>query len=235
MNQVTFLAFLAAQPQVHSGDIVSATAYTMVEGRDALEPITIKAWRKSAEALSGWQPGMSVFGTGSIRQHGAENDYAFEVWANSLTPINASVASSEGPQAIYKFQVCLAGNLGKDPELKYFESGKCKAQGSIALSRGKTSPTDWVKWEAWGKTAELISNYCVKGSKIGVIGRLKVDRWKDSPVLVAIADRVEFLGGKGDRQPSTQTAPVSPIQQAVTPVYQPTAVAPVAEYDEIPF
>jgi single-strand DNA-binding protein len=78
--------------------------------------------------------------------------------------------------------VQLIGILGQDPEMKYFESGSVKASFSIALDeyvKDKEKKTIWINIEAWAKTAETIVQYFKKGSKIGVSGRLSVEKWKD--------------------------------------------------------
>ena len=76
----------------------------------------------------------------------------------------------------------MIGNLGRDPEMKYFESGAAVAKCSIAVETGydrdsRQKITEWVKLEFWGKQAETIANYCRKGSKIMVAGELSIERW----------------------------------------------------------
>lgn len=75
--------------------------------------------------------------------------------------------------------VILIGNLGADPELRYFESGSVKAKLSIAR-RISAEVTDWVPVELWGKAAEIAANYTKKGSKIEIKGSLKQETWTDS-------------------------------------------------------
>jgi single-strand DNA-binding protein len=97
--------------------------------------------------------------------------------------------------------VNLIGRLTADPEVRYFESGKAIATFSIAITRTRDE-SDFFDVQAWEKTAEVIAQYCKKGSQIGIEGRLKQERWKDrdsgnnrSKVLV-IATRIELLGAK---------------------------------------
>jgi len=102
--------------------------------------------------------------------------------------------------------VALVGNLGKDPEMKYFDSGKVKTSFSIAVEnrikddQGKYG-TDWFDCCAWGKTAEVIAEHFKKGSRIAVAGQLIKEYWTDngnqrSKILVNVID-FSFCEKKG--------------------------------------
>lgn len=69
------------------------------------------------------------------------------------------------------------GNLTKDPEIKYFESGKVKASFSVAVSsynrKTKEYDSNYFNCEAWDKTAELISEKYTKGKSISIECRYK--------------------------------------------------------------
>lgn len=76
-------------------------------------------------------------------------------------------------------QVQLIGNLGKEPQIKEFESGKLMASFSIATTDYYTNQqgqrvndTQWHQLVAWGKKAELIRDYVSKGNRIAVAGKL---------------------------------------------------------------
>ena len=73
----------------------------------------------------------------------------------------------------------LTGNLGRDPEIRYFESGNAKAEFSIAVSTGKDKPADWFDVAVWGQSAERAMKLLHKGSRVVVIGSLKQERWQD--------------------------------------------------------
>ena len=75
--------------------------------------------------------------------------------------------------------VSLVGNLGRDPEIRYFESGNAKCDFSIAVSAGKDKPSDWLDIQAWGKSAERAAERLRKGSRVAVVGSLKQERWTD--------------------------------------------------------
>jgi single-strand DNA-binding protein len=104
--------------------------------------------------------------------------------------------------------VTLVGRAGRDPEVKYFESGSVVCNLTLAVnrrSRNNDEP-DWFNLEIWGKTAEIAANYVRKGSLIGVSGVLKFEYWQDrstgasrtKPVIRV--DQLDLLGSKRDQE-----------------------------------
>jgi single-strand DNA-binding protein len=79
-------------------------------------------------------------------------------------------------------KVMLIGNLGKDPEIKETESGKTFARLSLATNekyKGE-SKTTWHNIVVWDeKKAEILEDYCRKGSKLYVEGKLEMRKWTD--------------------------------------------------------
>jgi len=78
--------------------------------------------------------------------------------------------------------IIIAGNVGKEPEMRYIPSGQAVTSFSLASSRGYTNSsgqqvkeTIWFRISAWGKMAETVQNYVHKGSKVLVEGRLTAD------------------------------------------------------------
>ncbi|HEY9659114.1 MAG TPA: single-stranded DNA-binding protein [Allocoleopsis sp.] len=104
--------------------------------------------------------------------------------------------------------ITLVGRVGRDPEVKYFESGSVVCRLTLAVDRGRknSDEPDWFNLEIWGKTAEVAANYVRKGSLIGVTGALKFDRWQDrntgaertSPVVKV--DQMRLLGSRRDNE-----------------------------------
>lgn len=103
--------------------------------------------------------------------------------------------------------VVLVGNAGRDPELRFFESGSCVCEFSLAINRsprdGQEQAPLWVNCKAWGKTAQVAGDYVRKGSKVAVVGRLEIEQWTDrssgevrSKTLVMV-DRLELCGSRG--------------------------------------
>ncbi|KAF2080496.1 single-stranded DNA-binding protein [Flavobacterium sharifuzzamanii] len=76
-------------------------------------------------------------------------------------------------------KVQLIGNVGNDPEIKTLESGRKLAHLTIATNEiyrndkgEKVEQTEWHRIIAWGKTAEIIEKFVVKGKEIAVEGKL---------------------------------------------------------------
>ncbi|KKD38753.1 MAG: single-stranded DNA-binding protein [Limnoraphis robusta] len=109
--------------------------------------------------------------------------------------------------------VTLVGRAGRDPEVKYFESGKVVCNLTLAVNRRRrTDEPDWFNLEIWDKTAEIAANYVRKGSLIGVKGTLKFDYWDDratgvkrsKPVIRV--EQLELLGSKRDNESMPETS-----------------------------
>lgn len=76
-------------------------------------------------------------------------------------------------------QVVLSGRLGRDPEMRYTQSGKAVVSFSIAVDRrGKDAGADWFTIQAWERLAELCNEFLTKGSKVTVVGRLTTREWE---------------------------------------------------------
>lgn len=107
--------------------------------------------------------------------------------------------------------VILTGRITKDLELK--PAGQTQVTNfSMAVDNPfKKDDASFFDIVAFGKTAELLNNYCGKGSKILIEGNLKQDRFQDKEgnnrsVVRVIANRVEFLDSKSqsNNQPKQQ-------------------------------
>ncbi|MCH4333281.1 single-stranded DNA-binding protein [Staphylococcus haemolyticus] len=103
----------------------------------------------------------------------------------------------------------LTGRITKDLELK--QAGRTQVTNfSLAVDNPfKKDDTSFFDIVAFGKTAELLNNYCGKGSKILIEGNLKQDRFQDKEgnnrsVVRVIANRIEFLDSKGSNQQNGQ-------------------------------
>lgn len=83
-------------------------------------------------------------------------------------------------------KVILIGNLTRDIELRYTQSGYCVGNAGIAVTRkfknaqGQTAEeTCFIDLKFFGRTAEVANQYLRKGSKLAVEGRLKLEQWQD--------------------------------------------------------
>jgi single-strand DNA-binding protein len=82
--------------------------------------------------------------------------------------------------------VQLIGHVGKDPEIKSFESGKKLASFSLATNESyynekgdKVEQTEWHNLVAWGKTADIIEKLVVKGKEMLIQGKLTTRSYDD--------------------------------------------------------
>ena len=126
----------------------------------------------------------------------------------------------------------LTGRITKDLELK--QAGQTTVTNfSLAVDNPfKKDDASFFDIVAFGKTAELLNNYCGKGSKILVEGNLKQDRFTDKEgnnrsVVRVVANRVEFLDSKGSNQGQG-----TPKQQANSPF---SNSAPNVDENTLPF
>jgi single-strand DNA-binding protein len=106
-------------------------------------------------------------------------------------------------------KVILVGNLGRDAELRYTPGGAAVSKFSVATtevwndkSGQRQERTEWHNIDLWGKQAESLSEYLVKGKQVYVEGRLQTDEYTDKEGIKrrttrVRCDRVVLLGGGG--------------------------------------
>ncbi len=103
--------------------------------------------------------------------------------------------------------ITLVGRAGRDPEVRYFESGSVVANLTMAVNRrSRNDEPDWFNLEIWGKQAQVAADYVKKGALLGITGSFKLDSWVDKntgeartkPVIRV--DRLELLGSKKDSE-----------------------------------
>ena len=106
-------------------------------------------------------------------------------------------------------KVILVGNLGRDAELRYTPGGAAVATLNLATTEvfkdregQKKEDTPWHRVILWGKTAETLQDYLVKGKQIYVEGKLQTRKWKDKDgndkyTTEVRGDRVVLLSGGG--------------------------------------
>jgi len=138
-------------------------------------------------------------------------------------------------------KVILVGNLTRDTEMKYTDSGVAIGKTGIATNRKFKTASGELKDETmfvdltfWGKTAEAVNRYLKKGSKVLVEGRLVLEQWvaedgtKRSKHSVTV-ESMEMLGGKNTETSAPETSASAPSA--------PTADVPEVDIDEdeIPF
>lgn len=131
----------------------------------------------------------------------------------------------------------LTGRITKDLEIK--QAGQTQVLNfSLAVDNPfKKDDVSFFDIVAFGKTAELLNNYCNKGSKIAVEGNLKQDRFTDKEgknrsVVRVIANRIEFLDTKG--QSNNQDKPQGQSKQSSNPFNNANGPIDIND-DDLPF
>ena len=134
-------------------------------------------------------------------------------------------------------KVILIGNLGSDPEIKYFADGTACANFSIATSESwtdkasgeKKERTEWHRIVAFRGLAEICGEYLSKGRQVYIEGKLQTRKWEseggiDRWTTEVVAHQMQMLGPKGENSQNGND-------------YQPPAQGGERQYrhDDIPF
>jgi single-strand DNA-binding protein len=133
-------------------------------------------------------------------------------------------------------RVTLLGNVGKDPDIRYLDSGVCVAQFSFATTeKGYTTQsgqtvadrTEWHNLVAWRGLAQTIEKYVKKGDKLYVEGELRYNKYTGQDgVERRSADiylsKMDMLTPKGESKPipPMPEEPAKPQQTAQQPAQQ---------------
>ena len=137
-------------------------------------------------------------------------------------------------------KVILIGNVGKDPDVRYLDSGVAVATFSLAttergytLQNGTQVPdrTEWHNIVLWRGLAQTAEKYVHKGDKLYIEGKIKSRSYDDQngikrTIVEIFADNMEMLTPRGASQPQAQAAPAQQLVQ------QPVAENPS---DDLPF
>jgi single-strand DNA-binding protein len=114
-------------------------------------------------------------------------------------------------------KVILIGNLTREPDYRQMPSGSAVTDFGMAMNRRFTNSrgeqqedTCFVDIAAFGRTADVIRNYCHKGDPLFVEGRLRFDQWDDKASgakrsrLTVVAESVELLSRRGNAPDGSQ-------------------------------
>jgi single-strand DNA-binding protein len=158
-------------------------------------------------------------------------------------------------------KVILIGNVGKEPDVKYYDNGVAVANFSVATSeRGYTAAngtqvperTEWHNIVLWRGLAEIAEKYIHKGSKIYIEGKIRTRSYDDQQgikryVTEVWGDNLELLdrkpdSGQGNRPPLPEPPlAATPAAHTTTPATatpaqtQTTSLPEAAEGDDLPF
>jgi single-strand DNA-binding protein len=135
--------------------------------------------------------------------------------------------------------VFIAGNLTRDPELRFTPKGTAVCKFAVAVNREwkaeggeKKKETTFIDVDAFGQQAERIGQFFTKGKSIFIAGRLKMDNWDDKATgqkrskLGVILENFQFVGPKEEGE----AAPAPRATQASAPAPQADS-----ETSDVPF
>jgi single-strand DNA-binding protein len=106
-------------------------------------------------------------------------------------------------------RVILLGNVTRDPDVRYLQSGMAVCDLGLAVNDRRKNPqgewieeTTFVDVTLWGRTAEVASEYLSKGAPVFIEGRLKLDTWEATDgqkrsKLRVVCEKMQLLGGRG--------------------------------------
>ena len=145
-------------------------------------------------------------------------------------------------------KVILIGNVGKDPEIKYFDNDRAVANFSMATTErgfraanGTEVPdrTEWHNISCWGGLAKVVEQYVKKGDPLYIEGKIRTRSYDDKNGIKRYAteinvDNLEMLGGRrsGGVQPANESSSNQQQQQSSN---QAPPIDNSAEVDDLPF
>jgi len=146
-------------------------------------------------------------------------------------------------------KVIIAGNLTRDPELRYTPKGTAVARITLAINRTWKSESgeskeevSFVDVDVWGRQAEIISQYMKKGRPLLVEGRLKQDTWEDKNTkqkqskLKVVLESFSFLdSNRGDGGGASEAPRSRPAAAAAAPAPEGGEADNPPEGDDVPF
>ncbi|MDR1437408.1 MAG: single-stranded DNA-binding protein [Candidatus Symbiothrix sp.] len=160
-------------------------------------------------------------------------------------------------------KIILIGNVGKDPEVRYFDNGGAVANFSLATTeRGYTAAngtqvperTEWHNIVLWRGLAEIAEKYIHKGTKVYIEGKVRTRNYDDAQgikryITEVWGDQMELLGARPEQanagapfptppgSAQTQTPTQTPVQAQTTPKPQSPENPPLdtEEKDDLPF
>ncbi len=161
-------------------------------------------------------------------------------------------------------KVILIGNVGKDPEIRYFDNDRAVANFPLATtergfttSSGQQIPdrTEWHNIVVWGGLSKVVENYVKKGSPLYIEGKIRTRSWDDKDgnkryTTEIYVDSLELLGRKGDNAGGPGTSSASSGYRTEQPVNKPADTTPnmnsgnqvdedlmgdASEQDDLPF
>ncbi len=116
-------------------------------------------------------------------------------------------------------KVMLIGNVGQDPEIKYFDNNNKVARITLATTErykdkagNQQEATEWHNLTAWGFTADIVEKWVKKGTQLYVEGRIRTRSWQDKDgnkryTTEINVDNLQMLGRRSDNPNNNQSTP----------------------------
>ena len=137
--------------------------------------------------------------------------------------------------------ITLVGRAGRDPEVRYFESGTMVANLTLAVNAfKKDEDPDWFNLVIWGKQAQVAADYVKKGALISVTGRSTTEKWTDKTTgeqrskPIVNVERLTLLGSKRDSESDGQPPAAAPAPARAAAPQPAWNTAPLSDED-VPF
>ena len=124
-------------------------------------------------------------------------------------------------------KVILIGNLGKDPEVRYLDSGVAVANFSLATTESyknkegeRVSQTEWHNIVLWRGLAEVAEKYLKKGNSVYIEGKIRNRKWEDKDgntryTTEILADNMTMLGKKDAGSSETSESTTTTTEESI--------------------
>ena len=124
-------------------------------------------------------------------------------------------------------KVILIGNLGKDPEVRYLDSGVAVANFSLATTESyknkegeRVSQTEWHNVVLWRGLAEVAEKWLKKGSSVYIEGKIRNRKWEDKDgntryTTEILADNMTMLGKKNAGASETSESTTTTTEESL--------------------
>ena len=206
MNSIIVIGTTVQAPQLrYTQDNQTAIAEMIVQfpgTRDNEPPSQLKVtgWGNTAQQMQGCQVGDQYLLEGRLQVNLVPRPEGFKEKVAEMR-LSRFTAGGGTLNAVH-----LVGRAGREPDVKYFESGKVVCNFTLAVNRlSRDSDPDWFDVEVWDRTAQVAADYVSKGSLVGITGTLRFDHWTDrntgtprSKPVIRVS-QLDLLGGKQDQ------------------------------------
>ena len=201
MNSAIILARVAEPPQIKTASdkqiAIFAVEVTPYSENDPPFLLQVAAFGKVAEAVAAAaiQPDTYLDLVGRLRiEKGRPPELQISEF-HQVTPREVP-----GVNIVH-----LVGRAGRDPDVRFFESGSTVANLTLAVNRiRRDDGPDWFNLAIWGKQAQVAADYVRKGSLLGITGSLQMETWTDratgeerSKPVIRVT-RLDLLGSRHD-------------------------------------